>query len=109
MKILDKMEKLANTIKLFEGIIDTTQTSQSPKLQRLFKGIQSVEQVHTAMKQAQQVQELLQIGKNRKPAEKSSLDNAMPLLLFLLNNLITSDTPAEEIPDINNVMPRMEK
>ncbi len=108
MKILEKIEKLANTMKLVEGIIDTTQT-QSPKLQRIFKGIESLEQVHTVMKQTQQIQELLQIGKPRKPMEKTSLDNIMPLLLLLLNNFTTStDTTEEENPDIDKAMSNME-
>lgn len=105
MKILEKMEKLANTVKLLEGIIDTTQVSQSPRLQRLFKGIQSMEQVHSAMTQAQQIQELFQIGKDRNPLGKSTLDNVMPLLLFLFNNLNTTE---EATPDPDKAMPRMD-
>lgn len=99
MKILEKLDKLAGTIKILEELMNTTQTSQSPKLQRIFKGIQSVEKAHSAMKQAQQVQELMQLGKNRTSLSgNASVESVVPLLMFLLNNLATPEASEEETP-----------
>lgn len=91
MRITEKLEKIAGTVKIIEELMDKTQATQSPKVQRLFKGIQTVEKAHSAMKQAQQVQDLLHVGKDRV-----STDNALPLLLLLLNSLSTLETPEEE-------------
>lgn len=91
MKIIEKLEKIAATVKIIEELADKIQTTQSPKVQRILKGMHTVEKAHSAMKQAQQVQDLLHAGKNR-----DSADNALPLLLLLLNSLATADNPEEE-------------
>lgn len=91
MRVIEKLEKIAGTVKIIEEIMDNKQTTQSPRVQRLLKGIQTVEKAHSAMKQAQQVQDLLHGGKNH-----ISTDNALPLLLLLLNNFTALETSEEE-------------
>lgn len=95
MKIIEKLDKLAGTLKLVEELMSKTQASQSPKLQRIFKGVQSMEKVHSTLKQAQQMQELLQVGKNNSLFENASLDTALPLILLLLNILPPSENAEE--------------
>lgn len=87
MGIGEKMEKIADMLKVIEEIINKSNTTRSPKLERILKGIQSVEIAHSALKQAQQVQELLQLGKDRTILNNISADNALPLLLLLFNVL----------------------
>lgn len=98
MDIVDKLEKVAGAIKLIEEFMDKTQVKQSPKIRRLFKGIQSMEKARLALKQAQQVQELMQVGgKTRNIAGNLQADNLIPVLLLLLNNL--SAPESQESPE----------
>jgi len=93
MDIVNKLEKAAGAIKLIEEIMAKTQLKQSPKMKLLFKGIQSIEKAHLALKQAQQVQELIQTGdKNRNIAGNLQAENLIPVLLLLLNNLSTPES-----------------
>ncbi len=94
MDIVDKLEKVAGAIKLIEEFMDKTNVKQSPKMKRLFRGIQSVEKARLALKQAQQVQELMQAGgKSRNIAGNLPADNLIPVLLLLLNNLSVPEAP----------------
>ena len=98
MDLVNKLEKTAGIIKLIEEFMATTQMKQSPKMKRLFKGFQSMEKARLALKQAQQVQELMQTGeKNRSIAGNLPADNLIPVLLLLLNNLSTPES--QESPE----------
>lgn len=96
MDIVDKLEKVAGALQLIEELLDKTQAKHSPKLQRLFKRVHSMEKARVAMKQVQQVQELLQAGQNRSLSENILPDNILPVLLMLLSNLSAAESPAEQ-------------
>lgn len=94
MKKSNKLESFIEQLRLIGEVFKQTQAVQSPKMQTVLKGLQSIDQVQQTMKQAQQLQTLMQCGK-KDQSSQSSVENALPLLLLLLNNLPHKTTDSE--------------
>jgi signal recognition particle GTPase len=95
MNIFAKLEKITDKIKMVENLMSQTETIKSSRVDRIFKGIHSMEKANSAVKQAQQVQSLMQTTKGRKLQNNPA--DILPFLLFLLNNLPVINTNTEEI------------